>query len=75
MSDQPPCEIGPCHAIDCNRCVIRSSETQKAYGGTAAARRDVECECQHPASNHEGDEYGFCLACECNHYRPVVRSA
>jgi hypothetical protein len=33
------------------------------------------CECGHRADEHEGDEYGFCLACDCNHYRPVVKSA
>lgn len=45
-----------------------------AYGGTAAARNDVICECKHAAHDHEGDEYGFCLACECNHYRPAIRA-
>lgn len=48
------------------------SGQEKAYGGTAAARRGVMCQCGHPTHHHEGDEYGFCLACDCNHYRPVI---
>ena len=47
---------------------------EKAYGGTAAARRNVQCECGHDSGHHEGDEYGFCLVCACNHYRPVVKA-
>lgn len=46
----------------------------RAYGGGAAARRNVKCECGHDSGHHEGDEYGFCLVCDCNHYRPIVRA-
>ncbi len=50
------------------------ADRERAYGGRAAARRNVHCECGHPASSHEGDEFGFCLVCDCNHYRPAIRS-
>lgn len=46
----------------------------RAYGGGAAFHRHVNCECGHATNVHEGDEYGFCLACDCNHYRPVIRA-
>jgi len=46
----------------------------RAYHGTVAFHRHVNCECGHGTDVHEGDEYGFCLVCDCSHYRPVVRA-
>ena len=47
---------------------------ERAYGGGAAFHRHTDCECGHGTNVHEGDEYGFCLACDCNHYRPVIKA-
>ena len=60
-----------------HECTARCGQLPdtKAYGGGAAFHRHVDCECGHGTNVHEGDEYGFCLVCDCNHYRPVIRAA
>ena len=51
-----------------------TNNAPEPYGGSPQARRGVMCECCHTPSYHEGDEYGFCLVCDCNYYRPTIRS-